>query len=383
MIRNFVSALALLASGAAVAAEPAPAPTLDYLNNKFEVERVLDWGDRPVFSPDSKRIVFTVDDWHDTPAYEMDLATRKVRCLTCRFGASGNIRRVYYLNDGSYLLTGPASLETASTTIGAKPGTSSANYVYWMPADASMPPQPLGATVDGEVAIDYDYSPQGTTRIAWGEILEQQRTFVGEVVNDGKRAALVNRTLLYDGKAADPDRPATYTETYDFIDGGKSVLFFSQQRGKPFNGMYKIDIATGKMTQMPTDAQHNETHSFPDVRFGLEESNRGSDPTSPYRGISGHWASSFVRSLKMIGVSDAEAAALAVHYAGKPFDLYVHDWVSDKRRRLTTANDVNGEAHQSTPARDGKHIAYSIRPALNGTFTGKAGIYIGTFSAGK
>lgn len=383
MIRTFlmsVAAVTAVATGALAQAAKQNTPTRDYLGDKFQSERILDWGDRPVWSPDSKRIAFTVDDEHLGPAYEMDLATRKVRCLTCRWGAAGYVVRIYYLADDSFLIVGPPSLDTAEAKIGEKPQRASQTFLYWMPADASLPPQPLGASVFGEVALDYDHSAPGTARIAWGEFGKYNRMLIGDIVNDGKRAFLVNRTVLYSDQQPDPKSLVTFTETYDFIDGGKSVTFFTKEKGRPFNGMYKADIATGKMTAMPTDAQHNETHSFPDVRFGLEESNRASDPSGEFRGMSGHRAAVLARLLEADGEKDAEA--LGARFGGKPFELYVIDWNTGKRRRLTYANDHGGEAHQSSPARDGRHIAYSIRDMDGGSYTGAKGLYVGTFSHG-
>jgi hypothetical protein len=375
----FASSLAI----SAIAPAATPAPTREYFKDKFAVERVLDWGERPVWSADSKRIAFTVDDENLGPAYEMDVATRKVRCLTCRWGANGHVARIYYLADGSFLIEGPASLESAEATRGTKPVQVSKTYMYWMPADASLPPQPLGAVAGGEIALDYDHSTPGVDRIAWGEFAPKYRMLMGEVVNDGKRAYLVNRTVLYDGQPTDPKGLVTYTETYDFIDDGKSVLFFTGEKGQPYNGMYKVDIASGKMSKMPTDGQHNETHSFPDVRFGLEESNRATDPSGPYRGMSGHRIPFLALLLKWDKVPDAEADAIGQKYGGKTFDLYVSDWATGERRRLTNTSEVGGEAHQSSPARDGSQIVWAVRPAATGKFTGKSGLYVGTFSATK
>jgi len=66
-----------------------------------------------------------------------------------------------------------------------------------------------------------------------------------------------------------------------------------------------------------------------------------------------------------------------------PFNLYALDWQTGQRRRLTTTNEQDGETHQSTPAGDGKHIAFSIRPAGNGKYTGKTGLFLGRFTAAE
>jgi len=382
MLKTILSVASVVLAAAGITAQPAQpakhdAPNHTYFDGKFEMERVLDWGDRPVWSADSKRIAFTVDDEHLGPAYEMDLATRKVRCLTCRWGAAGHVARIYYLADGSFLLEGPPAMETAVSTIGAKPQRASQTFLYWMPADASLPPQPLDAPAFGEVALDYDHSPPGVARIAWGEYGQTKRMMVGDIVNDGKRAFLVNRTAIYAEATRDPQSLVTFTETYDFIDNGKSVLFFTKEKGRPYNGMYKADIATGAIQAMPTDGQHNETHSFPDVRYGLEESNRASDPNGPYRGMSGHRADALALLLGYDG--EADAKSLGSRFGGKPVDLYVTDWETGKKRRLTAVGERGGEAHQSTPARDGKHIAFSIRDADGRTYAGEKGIFVGVF----
>lgn len=384
MVGMIMKALAFLGGGIALSAQaaaPASAPARDYFNDKFEAERILDWGDRPVWSPDSKRIAFTVSEFQTGPAYEMDVATRKVRCLTCRWGASGLVARIYYLPDGSYLLLAPGSLETAEQTLNAKPQNIPKTFLYWMPADLSLPPQALGASAFGEIAIDYDHSPDGATRIGWGDMEGRFRLVMGDVVNDGKRAFLVNRTLLYDKAPNDPTSDISFTEAYDFIDGGKTLLFFSMEKKRLFNGMYRIDTATGQIEPMPTDGQHNETHSFPDTRFGLEESNRASDPSSPYRGISGHPKPLVAMLLKQRGEKNADE--IAARYGGNGFDLYVVEWATGKRRRLTVTSDLGGEAHQSSPARDGQHIAFSVRAPRTGPFAGKPGLYLGTFSGRK
>ena len=113
-IKVGITASIVAASFAATAAaKPGKISTPDYLRDTFTVERVLDWGSRPIWSADSKRIVFTRDDKSPSPAYELDLKTRKVRCLTCRFEKAGLVQRIYYLPDDSLLILGPPGLDAA------------------------------------------------------------------------------------------------------------------------------------------------------------------------------------------------------------------------------------------------------------------------------
>jgi hypothetical protein len=353
-------------------------PTLDYLTAPFALERVLEWGERPVWSQDGTRIAFTRSDKADTPAYEMDLRTRKVRCLTCRWGANGRVSRIYYLPDDSFLILADPKLVTAAALRGQESGgNQSTGALYWMPASAAMPPQPLLADAIGEIAIDYRTQPDGGARIAWGDFSGNPQMTIGSIVHDGARAALTDRRLAYTFPPAEPDSLVTIAETYDFMDEGKTVLFFTIEKGGLTEGMYMIALDSGKMTKLQGDGAHIETHVFPDERFGLEESNRASDPSSAFRNITGHTVKAVESMLRRAGRADAKE--MAERYGGRGFDLFVHDRIGDRRRRLTSVSDLGGEAHQSSPARDGRRIVFAMTAPRSGPFARKGGIYIGTF----
>jgi hypothetical protein len=378
------AALATVSTASAAAAKPSretPAP--DYLNDRFTVERVLDWGSRPIWSPDSKRIVFTRDDKQAGPAYELDLASRNVTCLTCRWGDAGRVLRIYYLPDSSFLALGPLGMAAAKEASGGAPGKvqAGASELYWMPADASRPPQALNAPAFGEIALDYTLGPRGEARIAWGELLPKMRMSVGNIVQDGTSATLSDRKIAYTYPPADPKSLVTFTETYDFLTDENAILFFTMEKGLPNNGMYKISLSNGRLTRMPTDGQHNETHVFPDMRYGLEESNRASDSTSPIRGISAHPKA--VATLLMTHNGVPNAAQLGERYGGRTFDLFVIHWKTGQRRRLTDVSNLGGQAHQSSTARNGRQIVFEMMAPKSGPFAGKDGLYVGTFSPAK
>lgn len=377
---GFGAALASVSLASAISAKsPLDIPAPDYFNDSFSVERVLDWGSRPIWSPDSRNVVFTRDDDRPSPAYLLDLRTRDVTCLTCKFGDGGLVLRIYYLPDGSFLILGPPGLD-AKMEAGGKnqPG---ASELYWMPADASRPPQALDAPAFGEIAVDHASGRKASARIAWGEFLPKMQMTVGTITHDGKRASLTNRSVPYTYPPSDPASLVTFTETYDFLNDENAILFFTAEKGIPVNGMYKISLTDGRLTPTPSDGQHIETHVFPDLRHGLEESNRASDPTSPFRGMSAHPKP--VAKILATHSAVPDAAALSERYAGRTFDLYIVDLKSGQRRRLTKVSELGGQAHQSSTARDGIHIIFEMMAPDSGPFVGQSGLYLGTFSVAK
>jgi Tol biopolymer transport system component len=70
------------------------------------------FGGRTAFSPDGKKIAFVGKTYGD--AYEIDLATRKVRNLTQALPHQG-IMRIQYLPDGNFLVTAPRIHNGANT----------------------------------------------------------------------------------------------------------------------------------------------------------------------------------------------------------------------------------------------------------------------------
>lgn len=73
---------------------------------------LVPFGGRVNFSPDGRKIVFVGKTYGD--AYELDLATRKVRNLTRGFPHQG-IMRIQYLPDGNFLVTAPRIKNGANT----------------------------------------------------------------------------------------------------------------------------------------------------------------------------------------------------------------------------------------------------------------------------
>lgn len=333
---------------------------IDYLHAPFEIQRVLAWGDRPNWAPDGNRLVFTEFDTEDGPAYEMNLDTGQVRCLTCRWGPKGLVTRIYHLPDSSFLIEAGRDLENSSSEEG---GGSGAGFLttelYWMPASGVTPPQPLNVHASGEVAISSRITPDGGFRIAWSSVMTQGQMMTGDLVHDGSHAAVLNRRTIRT-ESVPPNGPlGGYGEPYDFAHGGDTLTFWGFT--PVLNGeMFEVDLSTGVVRHLYQDPSHNETHLFPGEHFGLEESNRASDPDGPLRGVSGLIAS--------------------VPGVGGPFDLFVVALDgSDSLRRLTHVSDIGGQANQSVPAPDGRRIAFVLDAPSSGPYAGMDGLYVGEF----
>lgn len=374
-----LSVLPLTTPGPATAQMRSPAP-VDYFENRFETFQILDWGDRPNWSPDGTRIAFTRSDTEDSSAYEIDVATRKVRCLTCRWGANGLVTRIFYLPDSSFLIEAGPGLETTSAQRGGGSGQGvSGTELYWMPASLALPPQALGAKAFGDIAILSDRLPEGGFRIAFG-VSDQAdpKLIIADVVHDGHRAMLSNRRVVWSGRTAPKESLVMGPEAYDFADGGAAVTFWTVERGTLGSSMYKLRLDDGALTRFPGDGSHSESHLFPDQRYALEEANRASDPTGPARGLSGIPEFAVRAMLSRNGVAPGKIDPAS--NSGKPFDLFISDLGKPGRiRQLTDVSKSGARAHQSIPARDGRRIAFSVSVPEGKTSPMRPGLYIGKF----
>lgn len=67
--------------------------------------KLLDYGERPYWSPDGKRIAFIESNYGDV--CEIDLKSGKVKNLTAGLGEHHSFLRVLFLPNGDYILIGP------------------------------------------------------------------------------------------------------------------------------------------------------------------------------------------------------------------------------------------------------------------------------------
>lgn len=231
---------------------------------------VSSFGERPVFSPDGKKIAFIGASYGD--AFEMDIATRKIRNLTAHAAHNGFLR-IHYLNDGSFILMGPhvPAATREATRFGAI-------ELWWLDAAATLPPQRLGVTAFEGIAV----SPW-SNRIAWAEGMPKGvKTITAMTGTTLKWADVV---VGKDGARLENVRdiitkPATecVMEPQDFLPGDRALTLpcyrFGGGPGRgPITDVASVDLKTGGFTVYPTPTNlYGEVEGlFPDGKRTLVE----------------------------------------------------------------------------------------------------------------
>ncbi|MDQ3700194.1 MAG: hypothetical protein M3442_04645 [Chloroflexota bacterium] len=102
-------------------------------------QKLTDFGERPSWSPDGRRIAFIEKNYGDV--CEIDLETRALRHLTRDLGDSHSFLRVLFLPTGDYLLIGPTGFKDRDTSRRVE------SELWWMDARARRPPRPLGRRI--------------------------------------------------------------------------------------------------------------------------------------------------------------------------------------------------------------------------------------------
>ena len=229
------------------------------------VKLISAFGERPVFSPDGRKIAFIGKSYGD--AFEYDMASGQTRNLTTHAPHEGFLR-IHYLKDGSYLLLGPhlpgkTREETRNSRI----------ELFWMDAKASRPPVPLQITAWEGIAVSRE-----TNLIAWsvmtlpskaGEPVTT-RLKTGHLVTSGgvPRLEKVSDLLTRSDCLAEPQ---------DFFPGDRALTLpcynITGDRTKPVTEVLSVDLKTKVVTRYPTTSGlYAEVEGiFPDGKRTLVE----------------------------------------------------------------------------------------------------------------
>jgi hypothetical protein len=233
----------------------------------FTIRQITDFGERPVWSPDGKKLAFVEKEFGDI--YEIDLETNETTCLTCDFEHPGFLR-VHYLKDGDYLLLGPErrtkSLFDPIVTTDLYDRIFKTGFWY-MPADRSSVPRWIGEEHFEGVAVSRESGKIAYTKTYLDTPFHFLSVlYVAEVSDEGN---IINKKAVY--------YSAALLEAQDFLPGDKGM---TMARYFPTWEAFGYIFDTGKLINYTKNPAQEEPEAlFPDGEFMLLECNRH-DPDS-------------------------------------------------------------------------------------------------------
>lgn len=163
-----VQAVALLLLGAAAQAQSA-----GQVARNDDAIRLSEFGERPDFSPDGKRLAIVGKSYGD--AYEIDIASRTVRNLTAHTPHQG-VLRIQYLPTGDYLINAPRVSDDRTARFSSE--------LWVLDKAAKGPLMPLGVKLFEGAAVS-----RSGSRLAW---VEYGANFVKPGLVDGKMKFTMN-----------------------------------------------------------------------------------------------------------------------------------------------------------------------------------------------
>lgn len=225
-------------------------------------EKLLDYGERPYWSPDGKRIAFIDKNYGDV--CEIDISTRKVKNLTKHLGEYHSFLRVLYLPNGDYILIGPREFKDRHVSRHVE------SELWVMDKDAMTPPKPLNRRISegcGVSAIEnkITYSVHGGNDPAIGE-RGDYKCFVAEIIYSENGPELGQEKLIYENERGCAPEPQ------DFRLNDTEVIM-AEYVGSPFKTsndwkciLKGVNIETGEVrTYIDEPLTHNEPEGiFPD-----------------------------------------------------------------------------------------------------------------------
>ncbi len=235
-------------------------------------QKLLDYGERPYWSPDGKRIAFVESNYGDI--CEIDLKTRAVKNLTKNNGDHHSFLRVLFLPTGDYLLIGPKVFKDRYTSRKVE------SELWFMDKDAKNPPYPLGQRIFEGIGVSrfrnkITYSvghEQYPELFAEGDF----EVRVQDLIIDENGARLAEPKVIYRaGKGFEP-------EPQDFLLDDTHIMMaeYSNVNAKRREDYYcsvkTVDIETGEVKVMIREhGIHNECEGiFPDEKYTCLESSR-------------------------------------------------------------------------------------------------------------
>jgi hypothetical protein len=223
--------------------------------DQYTIRQLTDFGQRPSFSPDGKRVAFIDEEFGD--AYEVNVDTGEIYCITCEYEHHGFLR-VQFLKDGDYLFLGP------DREVSEFQSRFFYNGFSWMPKDHSKPPVYIGGEHFEGMAISRESRKIAFTNTFIDKpLIFPSKLIIADITEDGK---IINEKVVY--------RSMHIIEPQDFLPGDKALVFSQFSLNKE---AYGIDFETGITTNYSKSPAYDEPEGiFPDGKYTLVESNKHS-----------------------------------------------------------------------------------------------------------
>ena len=232
---------------------PKSGSPLDNLPKNIEV--LTTFGERASISPDNKRVAFMNRSFGD--AFEIDLATRQIRCLTCEIPKAAFLR-VMHLVTGDYLLIGPPHIFVDD--LGR--GRGEENQLWFMSQKPGSKPIKLGVknfegAAVSKTSLKLGWAQSGVQNKALAK--DDYRLFTRELQIDpsGNSAKIINQKLVHQSM-----HPPCKLEAQDFFDSDKKMTFSchkTTKEGEESAVVMIADLERGKVKEASYDpGVHNE-----------------------------------------------------------------------------------------------------------------------------
>ena len=271
-----------------------PAELQAKIDSHPHVRKLTDWGSRPDWSADSKRLLFVSREYGDI--FELDVASGKTRPLTFHYSHDG-VLRAYYLQDGNILV-----LAQRDHVPGAdKYGRFFGSEMWLLKSDLSGPAIPLNEQNLEGVAV-----ARSSMKVAWArrsgpvapmmsdkDLMSDPATpskmttqiWVGDVQVSAGAPSVVNKRMVLDcGASTGPiaqivagtGQKCLLLEPQNFVPASDDRLTFSMVTqgtdGKTKITAHVIDLKTGKVAQIGSGPAYAEVEGvFPDGKSTLVE----------------------------------------------------------------------------------------------------------------
>jgi len=313
------SLLLLLLSSATFAQRKSGSP-LDHLPSQIEV--LTHFGERADISPDNSKIVFMDKSFGD--AFQIDLKSRIIRCLTCNVPGAAFLR-IMYLSSGDYILIGPKSFSDIHSS------RTKDNQLWFLSKQEGSKPQPFNEKMsEGAALSKKSMKISYSVTHAQDESLpnEYSALYVANVEGSGATARLTDKKRVYESKSN-----ACRIEAQDFFDNDRKMTFTCYEP-QGLASVMTIDLASGKVENMSkAPGTYNECEGiYPDGLYTNVEADRQVAELGGVRGS-----------------KNIDIWKLRLDGTGKNFT------------RLTNFNDYEGyKASNPVVSTDGKFMAFQL-----------------------